>query len=266
MPELPDVAMVKRYLDATGLHQEVTEVEVRDDYVLKGVSPDRLADAARGSQFCSSTRHGKNLLVELTGGPWLRLHFGMTGNLKYFKRLADDPEYDRILLTFGTGYHLAYVCQRKLGRVSLAESPEQFVSEEGIGPDALEIGREQFADLLIQRRGALKARLMDQHLIAGLGNIYSDEVLFRARLHPRQEVEELSRGDLRRLHAAMRKILETSLERGADARDLPRTWLIHHRYHGAECPRCGDSIRRMEVNQRGCYFCPACQGRSSRPR
>ncbi len=259
MPELPDVAMMRRYLQATSLHQEVGEVEVRDSYVLKDVSPDELRDALTGRSFGGTTRHGKNLLVELDEGPWLRLHFGMTGNLKYFRDPAGDPEHDRILISFTGGYHLAYDCRRKLGRVSLEESPRQFVEDKDLGPDALDVSWEEFREIMGRRRGALNNRLMDQHVLAGIGNVYADEIMFQARFHPRAPVEELTEEDLNRLFRADKEVLRGSIDRGADARDLPEARLIGHRGEGEECPRCGAEIRRIKMNQRSCYFCPRCQ-------
>lgn len=259
MPELPDVAHLKRYLDATALHQPVERVDVRDSYVLKGISASRLREQLEGTEIDSSTRHGKNLLVELTGGACcLRLHFGMTGSLRYY-RDDDAPQYTRVLLDFDNGYHLAYVCPRKLGRVSIAESAEAFVENEELGPDALEIGRDDFLQIMRGRRGALKTALMNQQVIAGLGNVYSDEILYQAGLLPTRKVGDLDEDALKEVYRVMQRVLKASIERNADAEEMPRAWLIHNRGKGETCPRCGTQVRREEVSGRGCYFCPGCQ-------
>ncbi|MFO7958876.1 MAG: DNA-formamidopyrimidine glycosylase family protein [Candidatus Brocadiia bacterium] len=259
MPELPDVEAMRRYLEATSLHQKVEGVEVRDDYVLKGVTPPDLREALVGREFRSTVRHGKNMLVELDEPPWLRLHFGMTGNLNYHRGEAPGLEHVRVLLRFSGGYRLAYLCQRKLGRISLPESPEAFVQEQGLGPDALSVDFDDFRRIMDGRRGRLKSALMNQHIIAGLGNVYADEALFQARLHPLRTVDSLSERRLEALHHAMRDVLRTSIARGSDARDLPAGYLLHRRGEGEDCPRCGGTIERVKVNQRSTYFCPRCQ-------
>ncbi len=261
MPELPDVAVLKRYLDATALHNEIADVDVRDDYVLKGVSARKLADALKGRRFESTLRHGKNLLVETDGENWLRLHFGMTGNLNYHKKGGSDPEHTRVLFAFADGYHLAYVCPRKLGRISLTSGPEEFAREQNLGPDAGRVGQDEFTRMMDGRRGMLKTTLMNQSVIAGLGNVYTDEVLFQARLHPETKVKSLSREQLRGLHRIIQRVIRVALNHDADARDFPRTYLAPHRGAGEDCPRCGADIRRIEVNQRGTYICPRCQQR-----
>ena len=118
MPELPDVEVFKRYLDATALHKTITDVEVESTQILDGVSKGKLHKSLKGRQFLSTHRHGKHLLVALEKESWLTLHFGMTGFLKYFKQMDKDPEHDRMLISFDNGYHLAYVSQRKLGAVA----------------------------------------------------------------------------------------------------------------------------------------------------
>lgn len=180
-----------------------------------------------------------------------------------FQDRRDDPEYDRILISFRNGYHLGYISQRKLGRVSLPRDPESFVAERDLGPDAMRIGRRAFVELLSGRRGMLKSTLMNQHVIAGLGNVYADEVLFQAQMHPETMLDRLGEGQLERLYHAMQDVLRKSVGIGADARDMPDDWLIGRRGAGEECPRCGAEIVRTKVNQRGTYHCPECQPKLS---
>ncbi|MFO8006267.1 MAG: DNA-formamidopyrimidine glycosylase family protein [Candidatus Brocadiia bacterium] len=260
MPELPDVEAMRRYFSATALHQPVEAVTVQDDYVLRGTNPGGLGRALAGRRFEATDRHGKNLLVRMDNDRWLRLHFGMTGNLKYFK--ADGaPEFTRVLFRFENSYRLAYVSQRKLGMVSLTDGPDALVESEDLGPDALRMSWGQFRCIMGNRRGMLKSTLMNQHIVAGLGNVYADEVLFQARMNPRQTVDELSGEELRQLYRAIQRVLETSIGRGADGRDMPRRWLIHRRGEGRTCPRCGAEIERVKINQRSTYYCPECQSR-----
>jgi formamidopyrimidine-DNA glycosylase len=261
MPELPDVEKFKRYFDSTGLHKTIESTQVGDPRALGNVSPHRVKKALRGHSFESTRRHGKFLFAGLDGGGWLMLHFGMTGTLKYFKHLRDKPDHTRILVNFANGYHLAYDCQRMLGEVDLADDPDAYVADRGLGPDAGRIDLEGFLSLMDGRRGKAKSALMNQHVIAGLGNVYADESLFRARIHPQASIERMSRERLARLYKAIQSVCDEALDRGVDARNFPRTWLIHHRGEGETCPRCGGTVRRVKINNRSTYYCPGCQGK-----
>src|SRR6266481_2913095 len=117
MPELPDVETFKRYLDATSLHERITGVDVRSAYVLKGVSARELQRRLKGRCFESSRRHGKHLFVRADGDLWLRLHFGMTGSLKYFKHKKQAPRHTRLLFAFANAHCLAFKDQRKFGEI-----------------------------------------------------------------------------------------------------------------------------------------------------
>ncbi len=259
MPELPDVAVYKQYLDSTALHQEIENLSIEDDRVLDGVSEDKLRDALVGHSFASTDRHGKNLLVKLDTGQRLRLHFGMTGSLKYYARDDRKPEYTPVVFRFTNDYALAYICKRLLGRVSLTESPEAFVFEEGLGPDAYDLDEAQFIELLNNRRGAIKSALMSQELIAGIGNVYSDEILYQAGVHPKTPVTSLNRDSLSFLYHTMREVFETAINGRAEPENFPETYLTRSREEGQPCPRCGGTIQKIEVSGRSGYMCPGCQ-------
>ena len=184
MPELPEVETFKRYLDSTSLHQRITNVEVRDAYVLKRVSARELARRLKGRRFENSHRHGKHLFVRAGDELWLRLHFGMTGWLEYLKQHQEAPKTARVIFRFAEQRRLAFDDQRKFGEIELIKNIDEFLQTRGIGPDALEITLSQFKAILGKHRGAVKAILLNQQLIAGIGNLYADEILFRARMHP----------------------------------------------------------------------------------
>jgi formamidopyrimidine-DNA glycosylase len=264
MPELPDVEQFKRYLSATGLGRPIARVEVTDRRALgggrhTGQSPKTLRRALEGSTLSDPWRHGKWLFVRLSGGGQFVLHFGMTGHLEAFGDARDAPRHTRLLLRFEDGTHLAYVCQRMLGEVAVVDEAKGFLADRGIGPDALELDRETFRRRVGGRRGSAKSTLMNQGVVAGLGNVYADETLFQARVNPKTGVDRFRRERLDRLFTEMRRVLTTSVERGADARDLPRRWLCHRREAGRACPRCGGGLRRVSINQRSTYYCPRCQ-------
>lgn len=260
MPELPDVEIEKRYLEATALHTPFEDVEVNAPRMLHGVSAATLRHRLTGRTFEETTRRGKYLFAALGKGTWLVLHFGMTGYLKYFKQYEDRPEHTRLLLHLRNGY-LAGIWERRLGRIGITESPDAFAEKEKLGPDALDPGieLEDFRKMLRGKRGAIKSALMDQRFIAGIGNIYSDEILFQAAIHPTRKANELNAHEVTALHRAMRHVLRLAIEREADPERLPASWLLPHREEGADCPRCGGKIGRIKMGGRSAYVCPRCQ-------
>ena len=187
MPELPDVELYQRYLDEHALRQTIGAVVVNDARILGGLPAEAFVARLIGNRFEDSRRHGKHLLVRLRRHGWLTLHFGMTGSLVYFREGRDDPPYDRVRFDFEDDGHFAYVNRRMLGRVGLADDAEEFIEAEELGPDALDpaFDLQAFDRAIAGRRRDVKSVLMDQTLIAGIGNIYADEILFQARLHPK---------------------------------------------------------------------------------
>jgi formamidopyrimidine-DNA glycosylase len=261
LPELPDVETFTRYLQATSLHQQIVDAEVQAPRMLQGVSAGELVRRLKGHAFESVCRRGKYLFAELDGNGWLVLHFGMTGYLDYGKAKNEPQEHCRLTIRFENGYRLAGMWRRRLGRIGLAETPGAFVEKEELGPDAYDPGipLAEFKEMLRNRRGSIKTALMDQRFIAGLGNIYSDEILFQAHIHPRTEIRQLSDRDLDTLHRKIRHVLEMSIERQADPQHLPNSWLLPHRSEGETCPSCGGSLKKEKVAGRTAYICPHCQ-------
>lgn len=261
MPELPDVEVLKGYLDSTALHQEIEAVDVNDEIVLEGITPDKLEHELVGCTFDATRRHGKHLFVNLQPGDWLELHFGMTGDLKYYKHEEQEPDYTQILFHFKNHYRLAYIMPRKLGEVQLIESPDDFIEENNLGPDALDLDFESFKDLLSGRRGMVKSTLMNQEILAGIGNVYSDEILYQAGIHPRTKVKELSDQQLHQLYDKMQDVLQTAIDHQAKPEQFPDSYLIPHRSEGEKCPKCAGEVKRIEVSGRGGYYCPSCQSK-----
>jgi len=261
LPELPDVETFRRYLTATALHQKVGNVRVTNTKVLKGVGAKRLSAELSGHSFESAVRHGKNILVETDGGPLLRLHFGMTGYLDYHKADGETSEHARVIFPFDSGYNLDYVCQRLFGMVSIEKDHETFADREDLGPDAYELSRGEFKELLRGRRGAIKTALMNQSVMSGIGNVYADEILFQAGLLPEAKVAELSDEDLDHLYKVMNRVMTKTIEKKAQPSDFPRSYLTPRREPGADCPgKCTGKIEKKYVSQRPTYYCPRCQG------
>jgi formamidopyrimidine-DNA glycosylase len=259
MPELPDVETFKRYLDSTSLHQPITGVDVRDAYVLKGISARELARRLKGRPFESSRRHGKHLFVRAGSGLWLRLHFGMTGSLNYLNRDEETSAHARVVFTFAKGRRLAFEDQRKFGEVGLVDDIDEFLLQRALGADALDISLSQFKPIFRSHRGAVKTILLNQNVIAGIGNIYADEILFRASIHPATQLSALKEKTVAKLFRITRCILEKAIAAKADANRMPKSWLLHHRSKGGKCPRCGRALRSATIGGRTAWFCAHCQ-------
>ena len=265
MPELPDVELYKRYLDQHALRQTIERVAVNDARILGELPASAFVARLSGNRFEATRRHGKHLLVRLRRDGWLTLHFGMTGSLVWFRDAADDPSYDRVRFDFKSGGHLAYVNRRMLGRVGLAADADEFVHAEQLGPDALDptLDLAAFAQAIEGRRRDVKSVLMDQTVIAGIGNIYADEILFQARLHPQTPVTSLTDQQRAGLFRQIKQVLQTAIECGAGAEQflerLPDDYLLPHRTKDGKCPRCGGPIATLKTSGRTSYYCPRCQ-------
>ncbi len=258
MPELPDVETFRRYLNATALHQRIAGVRVREKRVLDGVSAGRLGRALKGGRFEATDRRGKYLFVRTDGEAVLVLHFGMTGSLAYEKE-REPGEHDCILFDFKGGYRLAYICQRLLGRVTLSESAEAFAQENESGPDALDVSEDEFVAILKDSKASMKSCLMDQKRMAGIGNIYSDEILFQSRISPKHSTNRLETKQQKQLYRQMQRVLRMAIDRKADPSRVPSSWLLPHRKEGEKCPRCRGKIVKGKVGARSAYWCPRCQ-------
>ena len=258
MPELPEVETYARYFAKHALHQRIVRVDVRDERILADIRKDTFVRKIKGREFTEVRRHGKHLFSRATGQPgdrvtgagvWLHLHFGMTGDLAYYRN-EPTPRFAKIVLEFEGGGKLAFEDMRLFGLANLVDDPDAFIRECGLGPDPLDLTYAAFAKLLENRRGAVKSLLMSQQIIAGLGNLYVDEILYQTGIHPRRPVDRLRDPEKRALFTAMRRILRTAIER-----DLPPRSLFHHRETGERCPRCGGTIQRSVVFGRTTYFC-----------
>lgn len=259
MPELPDVEVYRRCLDATSLHQKIISTTVTDSRMLKGISRRDLQARTKGRHLGSTRRHGKYLFAALDRGrDSLVFHFGMTGNLEYAKGSGQD-RYARVIFGFANGYCLLYRSKRRLGEVRVVDDADSFIRVKGLGPDALEMGRDAFDRMLAARRGSIKSLLMNQKAIAGIGNVYSDEMLFQSGIHPASRANGLGEEQAAGLYRSMRLVLREAVRKHADPNLFPASYFIPSRIEGGPCPRCGSKIRKIKISGRSGYFCPQCQ-------
>ena len=264
MPELPDVEVFRRYFDRHAGGKDVLEAEVYDTRCLEDVSKSSFERRLAGTTFGRSMRRGKQMFVRLGADHWLTLHYGMTGYLVHAAEDEEEPDYTRVAFRLAGGGALYYVLKRMLGRVGLTDSPEQFADDKELGPDAFDLSGADFRELLASVRGKVKSLLMNQARLAGIGNIYSDEMLFQAGIHPDSECRSLDDSARRRLDEARLAVLRAAIDRQADPDAMPGDWLLPHRDDGATCPKCGGTIRRVVISGRGAYLCEGHQKTYSR--
>lgn len=303
MPELPEVEYTARQLRTAIVGATIKDAQVFWERTIGHPAlPDFLAEIA-GRSVQAVRRRGKYLVLDLSGDLILTIHRRMTGNLLLLPpgweidtglrerdpaawntrgpafyaagdpREVDPPElrYCRACFNLSNGRRLAYTDPRKFGRIALWPREREMEALAGLGVEPLgeEFTVEGLALSLAGRRGAIKQVLLDQMVIAGLGNIYADEALYYARIHPLRPAQSLSMDEIRRLHEGIVAVLTLGIEHGgtsfSEYRDL---WgeagdnynhVLVYQQQGKPCPRCGTPIERMVVGQRGTYYCPGCQ-------
>ena len=265
MPELPEVETVARSL-APLVGRRILAAEFRGLRVLRGGDPDEFAAALAGRRITAIQRYGKFILVSLQGGGYLVIHLGMTG---------------RVLLGGPPGKHTHAILSLDRRGVLLYDDPRQFGSLEfsrefpervgKLGPEPLEVPFDDFAAALRGRKTRIKSLLLNQTFLRGLGNIYADEALFRAGVHPLALAGRLRRDRARRLYESIQAVLSEAIAAGGssisdyvDAQGRKGFFQLQHRVYqrtGEPCLTCGTPIRRVIVTQRSSHFCPRCQKR-----
>jgi len=260
MPELPEVETFKRYLDKTSLKQLIQDIQVIDNRILDSEEID-LRQSLKGRRFESSTRHGKYLFVYLKPR-YLIMHFGMSGDLEYYDKNEDPPKFSKVIFQFNNGFSLAYISIRMFGKISVANSIEDFIENQKLGPDAYKMTLEDFQEAVQRRSAIAKNALLNQSFIAGIGNIYSDEILFRTKIHPKTNINSLSDSKVKELFVSIKEVLEFGIKKKGDLSIYPNEFLIPHRRKEEKCPICNSDITRFEISGRHGFFCPSCQTKS----
>jgi formamidopyrimidine-DNA glycosylase len=262
MPELPEVETVVRTLAPRVTGRTITAAEYLSPLAAGG-SPVAMAARIAGKTIRSLRRAGKHVLFELSHGV-LDAHLGMTGKLL----LAPAPtRFARAVFTLDGGTLMVFDDARQFGRIRWYAAEPPGIAR--LGPDALEVTAVELARRLRGRRGRIKPLLLDQKLIGGVGNIYADEALHRARIHPLARAAGLGRTRIGRLHAAIVEVLAEAIAAGgssisdyADAEGRRGWFQTSHRVYGRAgepCPACGAPVRRIVLSQRGTHYCPRCQ-------
>jgi formamidopyrimidine-DNA glycosylase len=246
MPELPEAERARRTLESV-LGRRIADVDDRDTYVCRPHPPGEIASALTGHTLATAHRRGKFMWLETDDGPALGLHLGMAG------RIVVDPEdttrWDRFTLTFDDGGRLVLRDKRRLGRALLNPDFSH------VGPDAAEVDRVEFRRRIGAGRAPIKARLLDQGAISGIGNLLADQILWQARLSPKHPTGALSMEELDRLRREVRAAVRSAIRKGG----AHTGQFIAAREREGVCPRDGHLLERDRIGGRTTYWCPACQ-------
>ena len=270
MPELPEVETVVRGIRPLLQGRTITRVHVRHKPSAGG-SP-RPLSFLHGRKVMAVFRRGKFIRVNFEQNASMAVHLRMTGWLGVARKVPDDP-YLRVVFDLEDGSHLLFRDIRTFGRVWCGEERqiENLRALSKLGPEPLEISAGAFTERLRSRGGRLKALLLNQEFLAGVGNIYADEALYAAQLHPLGKASRVKKDRAAALHAAIQRILCESIEAGGSSvenfrnADGKEGWfqreLLAYGREGEPCKRCKTPIKRIVMGQRGTWFCPKCQRR-----
>ena len=273
MPELPEVETVARGLREALPGRRILAVRLgKTDFI---DDPSAMELRLPGSTVLQIRRLGKNLVVDLQSGDGvteslsLLIHLGMTGQISILSPEAPVPKHTHVFLSLDDGRELRYTDVRRFGRMAILSNDEQERELGGLGLEPLEISLEEFRARIGSRKTQIKALLLNQSVMRGIGNIYADESLWRAKIHPRKMGLKLAAEELKRLHRAVQEILREAIRlRGSSISDYVDSdgrkgeYQLRHRVYqrdGKKCSRCGSVIRHAIVAGRSSHFCPRCQ-------
>jgi formamidopyrimidine-DNA glycosylase len=275
MPELPEVETVRRRLEPVLLGRRFDRVEIFDSRLTRPFDPTEVAAELNAENVAALERRGKYLIVRFESGRALLIHLRMTGTLLHVVGGAVLPENDphlRAVVRLDDGSDVVYRDVRRFGTWLLAEPGEAepyLRTRLGREPLAPAFTSKRLGEALDGRRAPVKAAILDQRRLAGVGNIYADEALWRARIHPQRPAGELGEGELRALHRGIRAALNAGIERQGATLSTYRTpdgepGGMQHEFkvygrEGEPCERCGQPIEKIRAAGRGTWYCPSCQ-------
>ena len=267
MPELPEVETVANGVHARTYGQTIASVQTTNNPQTFKSPPNELEAVLTGSRIDRVHRVGKTIIADVTRdgkAAQLLIHLGMTGRLLVSTPETPIPPHTHAILTLSSGKELRFVDPRRFGRLSVAQAPYT-----GPGREPLTIPLEDFIALFRGRKTPIKAALLNQSLLHGVGNIYADEALYHAGIRPRRHAGRLTRDELTRLRAALQKVLKQAIKLGGssvsdyvDAEGVAGFFQLHHRVYsrtGQPCRTCKTPIQRIVIGGRSTHFCPTCQ-------
>ncbi|MFC2062571.1 bifunctional DNA-formamidopyrimidine glycosylase/DNA-(apurinic or apyrimidinic site) lyase [Chloroflexota bacterium] len=270
MPELPEVETIRSELAPSIIGRRISGVTLCDDRILRCPPAEEFCSRITDREITGLTRRGKYLMFGLDSGDLMVIHLRMTGSLLLEPGSSSDGRFVRAVIHFDGGTDIVFRDPRKFGVIWLAEDRDSITCR--LGPEPLEpdFTAEVLTRRLAKRTAPVKALLLDQHVVAGIGNMYADEALFAAGIHPLRAGGSLSPAEIKKLHGAVQRVLRAAIgNKGASVENYYRPdgttgtahfqFQVAHRLGGDTCPVCGTPIERLAVRNRGSYFCPRCQ-------
>ena len=264
MPELPDVEVRRRYIERTSLDRPISKVSVLDGRVLgKGTTAASLARGLKGVEFRAARRRGKYVLVGTDADSTLLMHFGMSGELLLRRKGETKPRWSRVEFYFENGDCLHYVNMRLIGKIALYPTTDESRIPDiaKLGPEPLErsFTFQKFKAIVRAHDTTIHQLLMEQELIAGIGNIFSDEITYQAGVRPDRKTGTLSEADLRRCYDKMKWVLRRAIELDADLDGHADEFLIPNRVRNGTCPGTDEKLVKKTIAGRSIYYCPSRQ-------
>lgn len=265
MPELPEVEGFKQYFNRTSSNKKIVSVTCKTPSLLKKVTPAQAQKILETHQFGAATRRGKFLIVPIKNSPYtIVFHFGMTGSLDFVpnsKLSQEDKKYGQLTFTLSDGSALVWINKRKFGRVYLVTNTNEIKTLKTMGPDALSISQKDFLDLLNDKKtGVIKTLLMDQSKIAGIGNEYSNEILYQAGILPQRKIASLSLTERKKIFSTMQRVLKKAIQLHTPPfTNLPKSWLLAHIkvLRDMKCPKNKKhKLVRKKIGGRSAIYCP----------
>lgn len=267
MPELPEVETIKNELYPYVIGRRFTCITVNDTKPIRQPSVEDFCQKLIGQKINNLQRRGKYLIFQLSSGDVLIIHLKMSGALLLNSEQTD--RHARVIFTIDNGSQIVFTDRRRLGGMWLVENEQLVVGKLGPEPLTPEFNSALLAERLQKHRAPIKALLLDQTFIAGVGNMYADEALFAAKIHPLRKANSLSPQEVKKLRQAIIDVLKSAIDnKGASVDTYKRpdgergtahsSFCVAHR-GGKPCPVCGKSVQRLAIRNRGSYFCPNCQ-------
>jgi formamidopyrimidine-DNA glycosylase len=267
LPELPEVETIRTELEPAIVGRTIKHVNVLDDHAIKEPGAADFIKRLTGKRIESIHRRGKYLLMQLKGDGTLAVHLKMSGALLF--DMPESTRYVRVVFDFDDGSHLILTDKRRFARTWLANNEAEATPILGPEPLVRDFTYDVFLSRLKGRKAPIKAVLLDQKVIAGVGNMYADEALYSAKIHPLRTPDSLSSAESRRLYKSIIDVLRTAIgNKGASIESYVRPHgdlgTAHYEFRvahqrGKTCPVCGTAVKRIVVRNRGTYFCPKCQ-------
>ncbi|MDD5691565.1 MAG: DNA-formamidopyrimidine glycosylase [Candidatus Omnitrophica bacterium] len=265
MPELPEVETIKRDLTKTILGKKITGVCVNNPRVIREPSPAEFKKSLEGLTVKNILRRGKLLILELSNGRALTIHLKMTGQLVYPGKIKNS----RVAFHLTGGSALDFNDQRLFGELRLISDWKKLKFVQGLGPEPFDLTSADFRDMLSKKKTKIKPLLMDQGFIAGIGNLYASEILFRSKINPQRPGQSLTNKEKEILYREIKKVLTSAIKHGGSSVDdyvrvsgKPGDYVRFHQVYGREgkpCFVCGNPVKKFTQGGRGTYFCPKCQ-------